>query len=172
MATNQKALASKQIQTLMPRHYKILDLAILGLNPVDIAKELKMTSGQVRIIMKAPCFQHQFGLRRSMHEEKVSEEAVVNLDQTRETLTRSATLAAEALVGGLSSGDERIKIKSAESILDRTGYPKETKIEGGNNTIIAIDNKQLNLMNDTLKMLANKTKVEEFKVTGQTPDSS
>ena len=166
MAVHQTELASKQIQKLMPRHYKILDLSIMGLNATEIAKELKMTAGQVRIIMKAPCFQHQFGLRRSMHEEKISEQAAVNADATREALVKSATDAAMTLVNGLNSLDEKIKIKSAESILDRTGYPKETKIEGGINQTIVIDSKQLNLMNETLNMLGKDTKVEEFKLTG------
>lgn len=155
-----------QVQELTPRHYKILDLAICGNKKSEIAKTLNMSVTQIGIIMNSPCFKHQYGLRRAMHEEKVSEQAAIELDKTRATLQNATILAADTLVGGLSSVDEKIKIKAASEILDRSGYPKETKLEGGSQTTIVIDSKNLNIMKETLEMVKNEPEVDLFKITG------
>lgn len=157
---------SRQIQQLTPRHYAILDLVILGKNSAQISEQLKMSKTQVNLVLSSPCFKHQAGIQRSLHEEKISDQAVKNLDQTRTELINNTLAAAQALTSGLNSVDDKIKIKSAESILDRTGYPKETKIEGGTNTNIFIDQKNINILKETLDMVNSETQGSQFKNTG------
>lgn len=101
-----------------------------------------------------------------MHEEKISEQAVVDLDITRAELVNSTLAAAQTLVGGLVSPDEKIKLKSASEILDRTGYPKETKIEGGSNAHIFIDSANIAILKETLDMVNSEKQESQFKTTG------
>ena len=142
------------IQRLTTRHYKILDYAIAGLTNTEIANKLKMSRAQVGIIQNAPTFKHQFALRRKMLEEKNDEKQAISLDKTRSLLQDSALMAAQKIVSHVDSEDARTSLRAAESILDRSGYPKETKVEGAKvGLTVILDSKEMNILNETLIMV-------------------
>ena len=155
MRTTEARVGEKpRVIALTPRHYKILDYCISGLTPTEIAKKLKMTKGQVSIVMNSPSFQHQFAMRRAKHEDTLSEHEASELDTTKELLQKSALVAANKLVDGMSSCDERIKLKSATEILDRTGYSRINKDSSmSQNTNIIINSSDMNVLKETLQMV-------------------
>ncbi len=119
------------VEKLNPRHYKILDYCIAGLTNRQIADKLGMGRIQVGIVVASPSFQHQFALRRQQEEKTQSEFEATKIDEVKEVLQKNAKDAADKLIGGMTSQDEKIVLKSATEILDRTGYPKEQKVIGG-----------------------------------------
>lgn len=142
------------VERLTSRHYAILDLAIAGATNTEIAEKVKMSRAQVGIIQNSPCFKHQFALRRKLVEEKNDEKQAISLDKTRTMLESSALMAAEKIVHHINSSDDKTSLRAAESILDRTGYPKETKVEGNKvGLTIVLDNKQMVTLNETLVMV-------------------
>ena len=118
-----------------------------------------MSRVQVGIIISSPSFQHQFGLRRAIHEEEQAKIEAIKIDETREAMQASAKAAADKLIGGLTSVDEKIVLKSATEILDRTGYPKEQKINSNERatTQIIINANDFSNLKESLDIDANAT---------------
>jgi len=142
---------SFSLQKLNPRHYKILDMAVSGMQAVDIAHSLKMSPTQVNNILRSPSFQHQFALRRKQHEyiQDTSES-----DSVKQLLKDNAEKAASKLIDCVNSDDERIAIKSASEILDRSGYPKEQQqIQKDNSVNILINASDFTVLKDSLDMI-------------------
>lgn len=149
---------SSSIAKMTPRHYKILDYSIAGLTRSQIAKELGMSFAQVGIIINSPSFQHQFAIRRQKTETTQDEQCATNIDEVKEVLQQSAKSAADKLISGITSTDEKIALKSAVEILDRTGYPKEQKMTGdaSANTQILINAVDLTTLKESLDMDSSK----------------
>ena len=143
----------QQITRLTPRHNKILDYCIEGLGPKDISEKLNISPRQVGIIINSGSFQHQLALRRSAynedHDNKLSETEV---SDAHDILQQHAAAAAKRLVTGLMSSSESMALRSAESILDRTGTVKVTRQEQTDKPIINISRDDLVLLNETLKL--------------------
>lgn len=150
MPTNQNI----SIEKLTPRHYKILDFCVAGLTRKDIAAKLGMSAPQVGIVISSPSFQHQFALRRKEIEDTLTEHAATEIDEVKAVLQRNARTAADRLISGMDSGDEKIILKSAVEILDRTGYPKEQKVTSDGNTgpQIFINTGDMNLLKESLQL--------------------
>ena len=135
------------IEKLTPRHYKILDYCIAGYTQQQISSALGMQHRQVGVIINSPSFQHQFALRRKQTELIQDTNNASAIDEVKQSLQLSAKAAADKLISGISSFDEKIALKSATEILDRTGYPKEQKVSGDDSklqiTINSVDFKAL-----------------------------
>ncbi len=116
-----------QIVALNPRHYKIMELCMLGWTQKAIADHLDMGQVQVSIVVNSPSFQHEYAIRRSDVNEKFNEQIVVNLDEVTQKLKEGAIKAATKLVDSMSSTNELIALKASDSILDRSGFPKMQK---------------------------------------------
>ena len=140
------------VQTLTPRHYQILDLAVSGLNATSIATQLGMSRGQVSLILASPSFQHQFALRRKSVEAVQDNKIANELDDVKSELQASALAAAKKLISGIDSADEKIAIRSATEILDRTGYPKEQKVTGSAGNTIVINSTDMKILTESLAM--------------------
>jgi len=123
---------NSSIEKLTPRHYRILDFAVAGLTSGEIAKNLSMTKAMVSIVMQSPSFQHQFALRRSKLEDKQDEHNANSVDEVKKVLQDSAIDAAKKMIDHVNSPNENISLKSASEILDRAGYPKESKVAQSN----------------------------------------
>jgi len=143
----------QSITHLTPRHNKILDYCIEGLTPKLIAEKLSISARQVGIIINSDSFQHQLAIRRQSfaedHDNKLSETEV---SDAHSILTEHAAAASKRLVAGLMSQSESIAIRSAESILDRTGTVKITRQEQDDKPIINISHDDLVLLNETLRL--------------------
>ena len=141
------------ITKLTPRHNKMLDYCIEGLQIKQIAEKLNMTPRMVGIVVNSGSFQHELALRRKAfaddHDEKLAE---TEISDAANILQQHAAAAAKQLVDGLRSPSESLAIRSAESILDRTGLVKITRQESPDKPIINISREDLILLRDTLKL--------------------
>ena len=137
---------------MTPRHYKILDLCIAGVPNPRIAEQLSMSRSMVGIITSSPAFQHQLAIRRAKYEEVQNEHQASEVDEVKNQLKKNALAAADKLIGGLDSVDEKISQKAATEILDRTGYPKEQKLSGqlDNKPQIILTKIEINNLKDAL----------------------
>jgi hypothetical protein len=142
------------IQKMTPRHYRILDLYIQGLTINEIAEVVGMTRPSVSVITNAPCFQHEAAIRRKAFEEDIDEKLAEKTSEAREILQKSAGQAAKVLCTMLSDkgASRSIRLKSAESILDRTGHAKQQRVDSENNTIVNMKREDLELLNETLAL--------------------
>ncbi len=147
-------MISKQVLKLMPRHYKILDYAIAGWKPTEIAQEMGMARSQISIVMNSPSFQHQFAIRRREYETVQHEHQSNKIDEVANALKENALAAADKLISGIASPDEKIALKSATELLDRAGYPKEQKVSGdvGAKTQIIVNSVDLNNLKESLDL--------------------
>lgn len=124
------------IQKLNQRHYKILEFCLRGWTVKQIAEHLHMSPQQVSVVIKSPTFDHQLAIRRAKVEGMVNQSVVSADDEVTDALRKGAKDACDKLLGGLKSTDEGIVLRSSESILDRTGYPKVHQVESKSLSVV------------------------------------
>ena len=122
-------MGNNPLQSLNPRHYKILDLYLAGLKKVEIAERLDMTAKQVGIITNSPNFQHELALRMARINELSDAKLASQIDEVTSTLKRATLEAAEKIIGKMDSIEEGISFKAACEVLDRGGFPKASRLE-------------------------------------------
>lgn len=135
-----------QLQRLLPRHHKILELALAGHNNAVIADTLDMTTRAISIILQSPLAQSELKRRRENTEEvdilRLDRDA--HLGKVRSFMEQEAETAAETIVGLMASSDENLQLRSAKEILDRVfGKPDGGKTNGAVNISITGDQAQL-----------------------------
>ena len=136
-----------QLKRLQARHYKIMDLLLLGKRQCDIAEEMGLSKYGVSIIARSPVFQDQLARRRVEHNARLDDREAARRLSAREFLDNAARDAAKKQISLLLSSNERVAQVSAMDILDRTGHPKVSRSEGRNvNAQIVIDEKVLERM--------------------------
>jgi hypothetical protein len=155
---------------LAPRHFKIIDLCLEGLPKNEIATRVNMGPRQLENVMNSPSFQHQLTLRRAQHEAQHDEAVAVAAIHTADhLLQKESTNAATELILQLTSDDETTRFRSAESILDRTGYAKVTKAQNTQlSAVLNVPVEQLSTINETLKLLNNIKDAAQKKQTQTT----
>lgn len=147
-------------EKLNPRHYRIVDLTLLGVSAVDIASEVGINVASVGVIQRAPTFQHELALRRHRVTETVDLQLTNSHEQVENCLKNAALAAANKLVGSLDSLDEDIQIKSATELLDRTGHQKVNKIES-KSVVLVLTPDDLTRIEQSLLLDREETKNEE-----------
>ena len=155
------AKSHPDIQRLNARHFKILELCLLGWMPSQIAKHLEMTRCAVSIIVNSPSFQHQLAMRRKAVNEGFDKKIIEDDLKADEILKQSARDAASKLVGHLANADDKISIRAAESILDRSGCPKQTVQKGAQHSIgvsILISDKEANRLVEAIELTTEDNK--------------
>ena len=155
-------MSHNTIEKMTSRHYKILDFYLAGLTTSQIADQLKMSPAQVTLVTKSPSFCHQAAMRRHNYEVMQDEHTVDKLDEVKAALAGNAKAAADKLIGGLDSASEKIQLKSAVEILDRTGYPKEQKLSGQEPiTQVIINTIDLKILQESAIMANSSLQTEE-----------
>lgn len=144
----------RDIRKLNPRHLKIQDLALEGLKIKDIAEQLHMHRPHVSMIINSASFQHELSIRRSSVAEQVENNVASLDDEVASALKRSAKQAVDKIVDKMAHAeDEKLQVKSAIEILDRSGYPKSTRVEGQQvNIAIGISDDSAQLIADTMEL--------------------
>lgn len=145
-----KAWAERaRITRMLPRHFKIMELALAGMNGPDIAKTLGMTSYSINMIMRSPIFQSELAYRRQEREK----DDTLALDvqgirgKAMSILEQASTKASDKLVSLLASQDDSVALRAGNSILDRV-FGKGDKQT--NSTIINITAENVQLLNAAL----------------------
>ena len=120
------------LQKLLPRHYKIIDLFLSGSMTIkEIAEEVGMSTVAIHNIRNSPTFMHELSMRRKSRNEIVDELSARDIvDSTSRIIEDHTEAAAQKIVDLLDRGDPPIQLKAASELLDRGGYPKSSKVEG------------------------------------------
>jgi predicted transcriptional regulator len=109
---------SYQLKKLLPRHFKVMDLLLLGKKQKEIAEELDLTPQAVSSIVNSPIFQERLASRK--HE--VLNRSEPNELSAKQLLEKTVIEAVKKLAEMLGSKDDRTALKAAIDILDRTGH--------------------------------------------------
>lgn len=130
------------LQRLLPRHFKVLDLALLGLGAKEIAEELEMTPQGVSNILNSPKFQNEIALRRKQQNADIDKTKVTALSRVKEIFEENAEKAANVHVDALEHEDIRVRQTSATAILNRI-YDGEKGTGGNTGLSISADSIQI-----------------------------
>lgn len=142
---------TNNIQQLNPRHHKILEFVLSGWTNKQIASHLNMSPQMISIVINSPSFQHEVSLRREKLE-TMSDQRRVDSDQDVTDAIKKGTRDAVALLlGSIKSVDENVAIRASVEILDRGGFPKVSKIESKNLSVV-MDADMMKLLQDTIKL--------------------
>lgn len=161
LVTTEWQRKKSQLVTLLPRHYRILDLFIEGKSIAQVAMIVEMSARQIGMIRQSPLFQTEYSRRRKAIEDKHDGAVVIAVLNAGDRLSEASNNAADVLVNGLLDCDIQVKLRSAESILDRTGYGKQTKTENSNISLVAnLSVTQIDNLESTLKMLEESSDAE------------
>lgn len=143
--------AVPNIQRLLPRHFKIIELFLAGHSIATIAEALEMSSGAVSLILKSPLIQHELATARKQSREP--EVLALDRDALRSkvnSILETATVKAAAVqVELLDNPNPAIALKASTSILDRV-YGDQ-KSAGGGGLVINITAENVALVNQALK---------------------
>lgn len=149
---------STAITSLLPRHYKIIDLFLDGIyKHSEIAEEVGVTSVTVKNVLAMPAAQDIIARRRKAKEEikdTVSARTELDsVDDARRVLNENARVAAEVLIDSLFCEDDRIRTKGANDVLDRVGVSRVMKNENTNKSaVLVIDTEMADRILSTLKL--------------------
>lgn len=119
-----------EIERLLPRHYKILELALAGNGPKEIAQAVEMNPVAVGLIMRAPIFQEALAKSRSKAENAQVEEQAVDSQRARTVLENGSVRAAQVQVDLLESSKETVRLQAADSVLDRVLGKSAPQVQG------------------------------------------
>lgn len=139
-----------RIQTLLPRHFKIIDLASAGHDSRTIAQTLGMQPATISMILKSPLVQAEIARIRADNREAsvlgMDRDAV--LGKARSILEQACEKAAKKHEELLESPDASIQLRAASSILDRV-YGKTG--EQRSSLVVNITGEQIQLLSLALK---------------------
>src|SRR3954470_13139830 len=85
------------LQRLLPRHYKIIELALDGFSNVSIANMMNMTAVGIGIILRDARVQNELARRRTNVEKKQDDVRVSTSSLARDTLNEMTLDAVETL---------------------------------------------------------------------------
>jgi len=134
-----------ELQRLLPRHFKVLELCLEGHSRKTIAQTVGLTEQAISLITNSPIFQDEIARRRDTRNKKDDEGRSVHLEKARGILEEASVSAAKTQVSLLSSDKEHIQLASAKDILDRT-Y-KGQKIVGSDMPSIVISEGSIQVLN-------------------------
>lgn len=122
----------RELAKLMPRHKKILDLKLIGLEVKDIAKSMGLSSSHVNMVCSSPVFQDEMARRRAHMDKDVDQAGQLALEEARRHLDRASLKAVRVQEELLEEDDARVRQKAVSEILDRTFSPTGV-VNGGPN---------------------------------------
>lgn len=139
------------IQQLNPRHYKILEFVLTGLTNKQIAERLDVSPQMISIVINSPSFQHEVALRREKLDAMKNQRIVESDMEVVDAIKEGTRAAVKTLISSINSTDENIAIRASVEILDRGGFPKVSKIESKNLTVV-MDADMLKVLQETIKL--------------------
>jgi len=116
-------MAAHEIQRLLPRHFKIMDLMLAGIKQVTIASMLGVTAQMVNIVVRSPIFIKEFQ-RKLVEQNKQSGNHMQNemesfAGKARSIIDCNSEKAALTQVDLLDAEDDSVRLRASASILDR-----------------------------------------------------
>ena len=146
----------QQIQRMLPRHFKMVDLHVAGLTNRAIAEILGCTPTSVSIVLRSPIVKKEVQIRlyesRDNPKGTIHQEIEAADDRARNLIVESAPNAAAVLVDLLDADDDSVKLRASGSILDRAiGKPESQNASGEAQLRIEINSKDATLIMIALK---------------------
>ena len=120
------------MKRLLPRHHRILDLCIQGLNSGSIAEILGMHKDSISLITRSPLFQDALARRRDKHTETIDQKDAETLTRSRALLEEASEQAAQTQIDLLDEDkNDSIRLRASQHILDRVfgdgSIPRDSK---------------------------------------------
>jgi len=162
-----------EIQRLLPRHFRMLDLKVAGYNNTQIAKLLDVSVVGVTTVCRSPLFTAELNRRmKDRNENAPAEERDAFLGKARSILSENAPKAATVAVDLMDSDDDSVRLRASGSILDRVlGKPDtKTDVQSSAPTVV-INSEVANLLVLALKEV-NPNASEKPVPNGETTDRS
>lgn len=132
----------KELQRLMPRHFKIVDLILGGLSHTEVAQEVGMSATGVQHIAQSLVFQTELSRRRENQEKALDVQHVSTIRKATETFEAAAEEAADKVVSLMQGAeDERVQFTASREVLDRAGMSAK-----GSEPAVTLDVKSLELI--------------------------
>lgn len=126
-----------ELQRLLPRHHKILEMCIDGFGAKEIAEVVGMTPQAISLITNAPLFQDALAKRREVVVKKIDQIRVSTVQTARERLESAAEDAANVHITALDDEDVRVQQASATAILNKVFDKADLKASG--NVVLSAD---------------------------------
>tara|TARA_R100000306_G_C4368613_1_gene138867 strand:+ start:535 stop:975 length:441 start_codon:yes stop_codon:yes gene_type:complete len=98
----------------------MIDLLIEGKSKKDVAKALGMAQHSTSMVYRTPIFQEELTRRREARNRLREEDETLKVLKAHDVLESKSARAASTLGELLDSSDDRMRLASANSILDRT----------------------------------------------------
>jgi len=175
-----KPNGSHQIQRMLPRHFKMVDLHVAGLTNRAVAEILGCTPTSVGMILRSPIVKKE--VERRIAEERDSPNGTIVQEieaadnRARRIIEDNAPLAAQTMVDLMDSEDDSVKFRSSGSILDRAiGRPDSQNAGDGLQLKIEISAPDAQLLMIALKEskeTPSNGQVNESATDGQDADST
>jgi len=108
-----------QHQKLLPRHFRLVELFLQGLDHKHIAQMLGMTPQGVMLVYNSPLVQDELARRRVHQQATIDEGTAVDLSKVRQKFELAAEQAADVQIDLLGAEKDDIRLKASNSILDR-----------------------------------------------------
>jgi len=138
---------SYEIEKLLPRHMRVMDLLIAGFSQRQISRELQLTPQAVCSIVHSRVFQDRLPERRR-DLQRSADPPVDESGQAAHALERAALPAACKLVGLVDSEDDRVALAASIAVLDRVGCGKTADAR----CTVDLSAEQADLIRETLGM--------------------
>lgn len=112
---------SERVRRLLPRHFKIIDLAIAGHDVKAIAQTVGMSSAAIGKILSSPLVQMEISRKRSQSSESeiLTMDREATLGKARSLLEQASEYAALKHVELLEAPNHSIQLRAADKILER-----------------------------------------------------
>ncbi len=125
----------QQIQRMLPRHFKMVDLHVSGLTNRGVAEILGCTATSVSIVLRSPIvkkeIQRRLGESRNNPNGTIHQEIEAADDRARSIIVDAAPSAAATMVSLMDSDDASVQLRASSSILDRAiGKPESEHAAG------------------------------------------
>ena len=109
-----------EIQRMMPRHFKVLELTLDGYDRETIALRCGISPQMVTLVQNSPVFQGEISRRRDARLKGDDEIRSVHKQSALKILDEASEQAALTQVGLMESQDDNVRFRAAESILRRS----------------------------------------------------
>lgn len=144
------------IERLLPRHHRIIELALTGMSYQDIAVALGISVSTVRNVMRSPLVQDELARKRVAVNDPEVARTVMDRDaaqsQALTILGAAAAKAAEVQVSLLEDENPLIRLKASTTVLDRLFGGKDGRDKP---TVINVSAEHINLLTVALKESRN-----------------
>jgi len=134
-----------------PRVHAILRADLKGLPDSYIMEKMDISPGILQRVRSSELYRERFTALQARADEQALDKVRDADDPVMEVLQEAAINAANKNVALLASATEKVAQASAWDILDRTGYPKATRAETTQKTVVTVDEATLRALGEVLE---------------------